>query len=106
MTESSPGLQTAPAPARSPAFGFIYATSVMNAISFGLMIPVLPNLIKSFLGGDTASAANWQAVFGVTWGAMQFFAGPVLGMLSDRYGRRPVVILSIFRLAADFLIIA
>ncbi len=107
MTEGSTS-PAAPAPARgrSPAFGFIYATAVMNAISFGLMIPVLPNLIKAFLGGDTASAANWQAVFGVTWGAMQFFAGPVLGMLSDRYGRRPVLIISIFGLAADFLIMA
>lgn len=91
---------------RAPAFGFIYATAVMNAISFGLMIPVLPNLIKAFVGGDTASAASWQALFGVTWGAMQFFAGPVLGMLSDRYGRRPVLLISIFGLGCDFLVMA
>jgi DHA1 family tetracycline resistance protein-like MFS transporter len=96
----------APGPRRAPAFGFIYATAVMNAVSFGLMIPVLPNLIKAFVGGDTASAASWQALFGVTWGAMQFLAGPVLGLLSDRYGRRPVLLISIFGLGCDFLVMA
>lgn len=97
---------SAPGPRRAPAFGFIYATAVMNAISFGLMIPVLPNLIRAFLGGDTASAASWQALFGVTWGSMQFFAGPVLGLLSDRFGRRPVLLISIFGLGCDFLVMA
>jgi DHA1 family tetracycline resistance protein-like MFS transporter len=99
-------------PQRAPAFGFIYATSVMNALSFGLMIPVLPSLIKALVGGDhsaamtTAAAASWQAVFGVTWGAMQFASGPILGLLSDRYGRRPVLLISIFGLGADFLVMA
>lgn len=97
-------------PRRPAAFGFIYATAVMNAVSFGLMIPVLPNLIRSFFGAanaaTTASAADWQFVFGVTWGGMQFFAGPVLGMLSDRFGRRPVMLISIFGLSLDFLVMA
>jgi DHA1 family tetracycline resistance protein-like MFS transporter len=108
MTEGSAGLERPAnaAPRRQPAFHFIYITAVLNAVSFGLMIPVLPNLIKSFVGGDTASAATWQAVFGVTWGAMQFVAGPVLGMLSDRFGRRPVLLISIFGLAIDFLVMA
>jgi DHA1 family tetracycline resistance protein-like MFS transporter len=95
---------------RQAGFGFIFATSVMNAISFGLMIPVLPNLIRSFFGAPTAattaSAAEWQAIFGVTWGAMQFISGPVLGMLSDRFGRRPVLLISIFGLTLDFLVMA
>ncbi|MDR3510823.1 MAG: TCR/Tet family MFS transporter [Caulobacteraceae bacterium] len=111
MTQGSasldrPAAAPAPRPGRAPAFGFIYATAVMNALSFGLMIPVLPSLIKSFVGGDTASAASWQAVFGVTWGAMQFIVGPVLGMLSDRFGRRPVLLISIFGLGGDFLVMA
>jgi DHA1 family tetracycline resistance protein-like MFS transporter len=92
---------------RQAGFGFIFATAVMNAVSFGLMIPVLPGLIRSFFGGvnaaSTASAAEWQMVFGVTWGAMQFVSGPVLGMLSDRFGRRPVMLISILGLAIDFL---
>lgn len=96
--------------ARRAAFGFIFAASIMNAISFGIMIPVLPNLIRSFLGGNTASgtaqAAQWQFVFATAWGLMQFVFGPILGMLSDRYGRRPVMLISIFGLAVDFLFMA
>jgi MFS transporter, DHA1 family, tetracycline resistance protein len=91
---------------RRAAFGFIFTTAALNALSFGLMIPVLPLLLKSFVGGDTASAALWQTVFALTWGGMQFFAGPVLGLMSDRFGRRPVLLVSLFGLAADFLIMA
>ena len=82
----------------------------MNALSFGLMIPVLPGLIRSFFGAATAaataSAADWQFVFSLTWGAMQFISGPVLGLLSDRFGRRPVLLISILGLTIDFLVMA
>ncbi len=97
---------TTPGGRRRAAFGFIFATALMNAVSFGLIIPVLPNLIKQFTGGDTAQAAEWNVIFAVTWGAMQFVCGPLLGLLSDRVGRRPVLLLSVFGLALDFLIIA
>jgi DHA1 family tetracycline resistance protein-like MFS transporter len=92
--------------ARTAAFGFIFATTLMNAISFGIMIPILPNLIKQFTHGDTASASEWNVLFATTWGAMQFLVGPVLGMLSDRYGRRPVMLISICGLGIDFLFMA
>lgn len=101
MSESS-----APPASRRAAFGFVFATALMNSVSFGLIIPVLPNLIKEFTGGDTAQAAEWNVVFAITWGAMQFVCGPLLGLLSDRVGRRPVLLLSIFGLALDFMIIA
>ena len=91
---------------RRAAFGFIFATALMNAVSFGIMIPILPNLIKSFVGGDTASASEWNVLFATTWGLMQFFCGPVLGMLSDRLGRRPVLLVSLFGLFVDFLFMA
>jgi DHA1 family tetracycline resistance protein-like MFS transporter len=99
MSQSDP----APAAGRSAAFRFIFACALMNAVSFGIMIPVLPNLIKQFAGGDTAHASEINVVFSVTWGLMQFFCGPILGMLSDRIGRRPVLLISFFGLAVDFL---
>ena len=95
-----------PPPGRRAAFGFIFASALMNAVSFGIMIPILPNLIKQFTHGDTASASEWNVLFASAWGLMQFFCGPVLGMLSDRYGRRPVLLISIFGLFADFLFMA
>jgi len=91
---------------RAAAFGFIFATALLNAISFGIMIPILPNLIKQFTGGDTAAASEWNVLFATTWGAMQFVCGPVLGMMSDRFGRRPVMLVSIFGLFVDFLFMA
>src|SRR5579859_193245 len=93
-------------PGRQAAFGFIFATALMNAISFGIMIPVLPNLIKQFTGGDFAAASLTNVLFATVWGLMQFFCGPVLGLLSDRIGRRPVLLISLFGLAVDFLFMA
>lgn len=88
------------------AFRFIFAAAVINAISFGIMIPVLPNLIKEFTGGDTAAASEWNVVFGAVWGVMQLFCGPVLGMMSDRFGRRLILLVSLAGLAIDFLFMA
>lgn len=88
------------------AFRFIFAAAVINAVSFGIMIPVLPNLIKEFTGGDTAAASEWNVVFGAVWGVMQLFCGPVLGMMSDRFGRRPILLISLAGLAIDFLFMA
>lgn len=91
---------------RQAAVAFIFATAVMDILSFGVMIPVLPNLVKSMVGGDTATAADYTMVFAVSWGVMQFFMSPVQGMLSDRFGRRPVLLLSIFGLGIDYLFMA
>jgi len=91
---------------RKASFGFIFVLALMNSISFGIMIPVLPNLIKEFTGGDTASAAEWNLVFGATWGVLQFVSGPILGLMSDRWGRRPVLLISLFGLAVDFVFMA
>src|SRR6202035_4682486 len=91
---------------RQAAFGFIFASALMNSISFGLMIPILPNLIKQFTGGDTAAASDWNVIFATTWGSMQCVVGPILGVLSDRFGRRPILLISNFGLAVDFLFMA
>lgn len=101
MTESS-----ATRGGRQASFGFIFALALMNSISFGIMIPILPNLIKQFTGGDTAAASEWNLVFGATWGFLQFVCGPILGLMADRWGRRPVLLISLFGLAVDFLFMA
>lgn len=108
MTDRPTTPQSADAEAKqwTGAFRFIFAAAVINAVSFGIMIPVLPNLIKEFTGGDTAAASEWNVLFAVVWGVMQLFCGPILGMLSDRFGRRPILLVSLGGLAIDFLFMA
>ena len=91
---------------RRAAFGFIFVSAVASAMSIGIMVPILPNLLKSFVGGDTAAASDWNVMFAACGGGMSFLAGPVLGLLSDRYGRRPVLLVSMFGLGVDFLFMA
>lgn len=91
---------------RTPAFAFIFVSAITTAMSFGLMIPIMPALLKHFTGGDTASASEWSVLFGTAGGAMSFMSGPVLGMLSDRFGRRPVLLVSLAGLGFDFLLMA
>jgi DHA1 family tetracycline resistance protein-like MFS transporter len=91
---------------RKAALGFIFATALMDVIALGLMIPVLPNLVKQMVGGDTATATAYTGLFAVSWGLLQFFCSPIQGMLSDRFGRRPVLLLSIFGLGVDYMFMA
>lgn len=72
----------------------------------GIIIPVLPHLIEDFVAGDTARAATIFGVFGTVWALMQFICSPVIGMLSDRFGRRRVLLLSNFGLGLDYLVMA
>jgi MFS transporter, DHA1 family, tetracycline resistance protein len=91
---------------RKAAVIFIFVTALLDVISLGIMIPVLPNLVKQFAGGDTALAAQYTLAFAVTWGLMQFIFSPIVGMMSDRFGRRPVLLVSIFGLGVDYLFMA
>lgn len=75
-------------------------------LALGMIIPVLPKLIENFQGGDTASAARMIGLFGTLWASAQFVAGPILGALSDRFGRRPVILLSNFGLGLDYIVMA
>src|SRR3546814_18747999 len=75
-------------------------------LAFGSIIPVLPKLVEKFLNGDTARAAQVYGVFSMAWAAMQFMFSPLLGAMSDRYGRRPLILLSCFGLGVDFLFMA
>ncbi len=91
---------------RKAALGFIFVTALLDVLSLGIMIPVLPNLIKAFNGGDTAAASLWNVAFATSWGLMQFVFSPVVGLISDRFGRRPVLLISTFGLAVDYLFMA
>jgi DHA1 family tetracycline resistance protein-like MFS transporter len=91
---------------RTAALGFIFATALMDVIALGIIIPVLPNLIKEMAGGSTAEALHYVLIFSTTWAIMQFFASPIIGSLSDRFGRRPVLLISIFGLGCDYVIMA
>lgn len=85
---------------------FIFFTAMLDILSFGLMIPVLPKLVLSFMGGDTAAAAKMFGLFATVWGAMQFVCSPLLGALSDRFGRRPVILISCLGLGLDYIFMA
>ncbi len=98
---------TAPAaPPRSAATIFIFITVMLDMLALGLIVPVLPPLVATFLGGDTARAAAVYGLFGTVWALMQFLASPVLGALSDRFGRRPVILLSNLGLGLDYVLMA
>jgi len=80
------------------ALPFIFVTILLDVLSFGIIIPVLPKLIERFMSGDTARAAEIYGLFGSVWALMQFICSPIFGALSDRFGRRPVILLSNFGL--------
>ena len=91
---------------RKAAVLFILITVLLDMLSFGIIIPVLPKLVEQFLGGDTAYAAVIYGLMGTAWAFMQFFCSPIQGALSDRFGRRPVVLLSNFGLGLDYILMA
>ena len=95
----------ADAPGRA-AFAFVFVTVALDMLALGVITPVLPRLVVEFLGGDTAGAARTYGLFGAVWAAMQFLFSPVLGVLSDRHGRRPVILLSNVGLGLDYLVMA
>lgn len=85
---------------------FILITVMINAMGVGLIIPVMPGLIRDVTGGDLANAALWGGVLTTVFAVMQFLFGPVIGNLSDRFGRRPVLLISLAVMAADYVIMA
>jgi len=91
---------------RRAALIFIFVVIVADVLALGIVIPVLPALVEEFLGGDTAGAARIYGVFGTVWALMQFVFAPILGALSDRFGRRPVVLISCFGLGLDYVLMA
>jgi len=83
---------------------FILVTVFIDVLGIGIIIPILPELVKDFVGGSTASAGRWFGVIAATYAATQFFFAPVLGSLSDRFGRRPIILIALFGLGIDYVI--
>ena len=90
---------------RKAAIAFILVTAALDILSMGIVIPVLPALIEQFVGSN-AQAGLYNGIFVALWALMQFVASPIIGSLSDQYGRRPVILLSTFGLAADYVLMA
>jgi len=97
---------TATKPERSrAAVTFVLVTVVLDVIALGLIIPVLPKLVER-MAGSTRDAAFYLGLFGTAWALMQFLFSPVMGALSDRFGRRPVLLLSSLGLGLDYILMA
>lgn len=88
------------------AFAFIFVTVLLDMLALGVIVPVLPKLIIQFEHGNMAMAAKQTGIFAFIWAAMQFLFAPVVGALSDHFGRRPVVLLSNFGLGCDYIFMA
>ena len=102
----SPAAMTASAsPRRTAAILFILITALLDVMSMGIVIPVLPQLIET-LSGSNAAAGMWNGLFVALWAGMQFLCSPIIGSLSDRFGRRPVILVSVAGLALDFVLMA
>jgi DHA1 family tetracycline resistance protein-like MFS transporter len=91
---------------RRPALGFIFVTLFLDVLGIGLIIPILPKLVENFHGGDTAAASHSVGLLSSLYALMQFVCAPVLGNLSDRFGRRPVILGSLFGGGLDYILLA
>jgi len=93
-------------PQRKRAISFILVNLTLDAMGIGLIVPVMPDLINEVHGGTLGNAAVWGGLLATTFAVMQFIFGPLLGSLSDRYGRRPVLLISLLVMSLDFLVMA
>jgi len=91
---------------RKPALGFIFVTLLLDIVGIGLIIPILPKLVEKFQGGGIAEASFTYGTLASLYSIMQFVFAPILGSLSDRFGRRPVILVSLFGSALDYAFLA
>jgi DHA1 family tetracycline resistance protein-like MFS transporter len=91
---------------RKAALSFIFLTLLIDVTGLGLIIPVMPKLIGTLTGGDVSAASRWGGLLGFAYAIMQFICAPVIGNLSDRYGRRPVLLLSLLGFGIDYIFLS
>ena len=91
---------------RTPALGFILVTLLIDVTGLGIIIPVMPKLITHLTAGTMSEAARWGGWMTFSYAAMQFFFAPIMGGLSDRFGRRPVLLASLFGFGLDYIFMA
>lgn len=91
---------------REPSLSFIFVTMLLDILGLGLIIPVLPKLIESFTNNNIQSASSVYGILVAVYALMQFLFAPILGSLSDKYGRRPVILISLFGSGVDYLFLA
>ncbi len=103
---SSPAVPPPERAATRAAFVFILITVAFDMLAFGIIAPVLPNLILQMEGGSMARASAVTGYFGFAWATMQFIFSPILGAWSDRFGRRPVILISCLGLGLDYIFMA
>jgi DHA1 family tetracycline resistance protein-like MFS transporter len=91
---------------RKPALSFVFVTLLLDVLGLGLIIPVLPKLIESFSNNDLQAASSTYGIMVAVFALMQFLFSPILGSLSDRFGRRPIILISLFGAGLDYLLLA
>ncbi len=91
---------------RKAALGFIFLTLLIDITGLGIIIPVIPHLIENLIDGDLADAARWGGYLTFAYAGMQFLCSPIVGNLSDRYGRRPVLLASLLAFGFDYIVTA
>ena len=98
--------EAAAAGSRRAAVRFVLITVFLDVIGMGLVMPIWPQLVQGFVGGSTVKAAPVLGVFSTVYMAMQFVCSPLLGALSDRFGRRRVILISVFGMGIDYIVMA
>lgn len=93
-------------PQKNPALGFIFITLLIDITGLGIIIPVLPSLIQELTGGTLSEASMYGGWMLFAYAFMQFICAPIMGGLSDRYGRRPVLLASLFGFGVDYIFLA
>lgn len=94
------------ATSRKAALSFIFITLLLDVIGIGLIIPVFPQLIEQLIGGNISQASQWSGWLTFAYAIMQFICAPIIGNLSDKYGRRPVLLLSLLGFGIDYIFLA